>query len=56
MKLIIEFRVAIIFFLLVGLAGFLVNRNTKEYKTGYVTNGNPDNTYLDSCEIYCCGD
>ena len=25
-------------------------------ETGYVTKGNPDNTYLDSCNIYCCGD
>lgn len=28
----------------------------KKYKTGSVTKGNPDNSYLDSCRVYCCGD
>ena len=28
----------------------------KGYEVGSVTKGNPDNSYLDSCEIYCCGD
>ena len=27
-----------------------------EYQVGTLTKGNPDNTYLDSCDIYCCGD
>ena len=26
------------------------------YQTGTLTKGNPDNSYLDSCEVYCCGD
>ena len=26
------------------------------YQTGTLTKGNPDNSYLDSCDIYCCGD
>lgn len=26
------------------------------YQVGTLTKGNPDNTYLDSCDIYCCGD
>lgn len=30
--------------------------DTPTYETGYVTKGNPDNSYLDSCEVYCCGD
>ena len=30
--------------------------DTPSYETGYVTKGNPDNSYLDSCEVYCCGD
>jgi len=28
----------------------------KDYETGYVTTGNPDNSYLDTTKIYCCGD
>jgi hypothetical protein len=27
-----------------------------DYEVGYLTKGNPDNSYLDSCETYCCGD
>ena len=27
-----------------------------KFETGTLTKGNPDNTYLDSCDIYCCGD
>lgn len=27
-----------------------------DYEVGYVTTGNPDNSYLDSCKTYCCGD
>jgi len=56
MKIIKEFRVAIIFFLLLGVAGLLVQKNKKDYKTGYVATGNPDNSYLDSAKVYCCGD
>lgn len=26
------------------------------YQVGTLTKGNPDNSYLDSCDIYCCGD
>ena len=26
------------------------------YQTGTLTKGNPDNSYLVSCDIYCCGD
>ena len=26
------------------------------YQVGTLTKGNPDNTYLDSYDIYCCGD
>lgn len=52
MKIIKEFRVAIIFFLLLAVAGLLVQCNKK----GYVTSGNPDNSYLDSTRVYCCGD
>lgn len=29
---------------------------TESYETGYVTKGNPDNSYLDTCKVYCCGD
>jgi hypothetical protein len=29
---------------------------TKGYETGCVTTGNPDNSYLDTTKIYCCGD
>ena len=28
----------------------------KDYEVGYVTKGNPDNNYLDTCKTYCCGD
>ncbi len=28
----------------------------KDYQVGTLTKGNPDNSYLDSCDIYCCGD
>jgi hypothetical protein len=28
----------------------------KDYEVGYVTKGNPDNSYLDTCKVYCCGD
>ena len=27
-----------------------------DYETGYVTTGNPDNSYLDTTKVYCCGD
>ena len=27
-----------------------------DYEVGYLTKGNPDNSYLDSCKTYCCGD
>jgi hypothetical protein len=56
MRIIKEFRVVIIFFLLWGLAVSMVYKNKKDYETGYVTTGNPDNSYLDTCKIYCCGD
>jgi hypothetical protein len=56
MRIIKEFRVAIIFFLLLAIAGLLVQKNKKDYETGYVTTGNPDNSYLDSTRVYCCGD
>lgn len=26
------------------------------YQVGTLTKGNPDNSYLDSCNTYCCGD
>ena len=26
------------------------------YQTGSLTKGNPDNSYLDTCRVYCCGD
>lgn len=51
-----EFRVAIIFFLLLAVAGLLVQKNKKDYETGYLKNGNPDNSYLDSTRVYGCGD
>ena len=47
-----EFRVAIIFFLLLAVAGLLVQKNKKDYETGYLINGNPDNSYLDSSKVY----
>jgi hypothetical protein len=56
MKYIKKFRVVIIFFLLWGLAVAMVYKNKKDYETGYVTTGNPDNSYLDTTKIYCCGD
>ena len=28
----------------------------KDYEVGYVTTGNPDNSYLDTTKLYCCGD
>jgi hypothetical protein len=56
MKFIKEFRVAILFFLLLGLVWLMVQHNTKTYETGYVTTGNPDNSYLDSTRVYGCGD
>ena len=28
----------------------------KDYEVGYVTKGNADNSYLDTCKVYCCGD
>lgn len=56
MRIIKEFRVAIIFFLLLAIAGLLVQNNKKDYETGYVTTGNPDNSYLDSTRAYGCGD
>lgn len=56
MKIIKEFRVAIIFFLLLAVAGLIVQHNKKDYETGYVTTGDPDNSYLDSTRVYCCGD
>ncbi len=51
-----EFRVAIIFFLLLAVACLLVQKNKKDYETGYLINGNPDNSYLDSTRVYGCGD
>ena len=51
-----EFRVAIIFFLLLAVAVLLVQKNKKDYETGYLKNGNPDNSYLDSTRVYGCGD
>jgi len=27
-----------------------------DYEVGYVTKGNPDNSYLDTTKIFCCGD
>ena len=58
MKFIKEFRVAILFFLLIGVAWLLVQHNTeeKDYETGSLNAGNPDNSYLDTTKIYCCGD
>jgi len=56
MRIIKEFRVAIIFFFLLAIAGLLVQKNKKDYETGYVTTGNPDNSYLDSTKAYGCGD
>jgi len=56
MKIIKEFRVAIIFFLLLAIAGLIVQHNKKNYETGYLINGNPDNSYLDSARVYGCGD
>ena len=56
MKFIKEFRVAIIFFFLLGLAWLMVQHNTKSYETGFLNTGNPDNSYLDTTKIYCCGD
>ena len=44
MRIIKEFRVAIIFFLLLAIAGLLEQKNNKDYETGYVTKGNPDNS------------
>ena len=26
------------------------------YQTGSLTKGNPDNSYLDTGRVYCCGD
>ena len=51
-----KFRVAIIFFLLWGIAVAIVYKNKKDYETGYYNNGNPDNSYLDSARVYGCGD
>ena len=56
MKIIKEFRVAIIFFILLAIAGMLVQNNKKYYETFYVTTGNPYNSYLDSTRVYGCGD
>jgi len=46
----------VIRFALVVYAIVALTSCSKGYETGYVTKGNPDNSYLDTCEIYCCGD
>lgn len=38
------------------LLGLLSCAAEKDYEVGYVTKGNPDNSYLDTCKTYCCGD
>ena len=43
-------KYAILLLLMVGCTP------VKDYETGYVTTGNPDNSYLDTCRVYCCGD
>ena len=42
--------------LIIVLLGLASCSTKKDYETGYVTTGNPDNSYLDTTKIYCCGD
>jgi len=42
--------------LLIVLLGLAACTAEKDYETGYVTTGNPDNSYLDTTKIFCCGD
>ena len=43
----------LVFALLIATA---CKKKEAAYQVGTLTKGNPDNTYLDSCDIYCCGD
>ena len=45
----------LVFALLIATAWSCKQEETA-YQTGTLTKGNPDNSYLDSCEVYCCGD
>ena len=45
----------LVFALLIATAWSCKQEKTA-YQVGTLTKGNPDNTYLDSCEVYCCGD
>lgn len=41
----------------IALVIWVATINTEPaYQIGTLTKGNPDNSYLDSCEAYCCGD
>jgi len=42
--------------ILIVLLGLASCSTKKDYEVGYVTTGNPDNSYLDTTKIYCCGD
>jgi hypothetical protein len=43
-------------FALLILTAYVSKEKEPVYQTGTLTKGNPDNSYLDSCEVYCCGD
>ena len=57
-RFVIRLKVAFIEFIsLMCLVAMLTSCVSEPvYQTGTLTKGNPDNTYLDSCDIYCCGD
>jgi len=49
-------KFGIIVFVLLALTAWSCKPSVPDYEVGYVTTGNPDNSYLDTCKIYCCGD
>jgi|32_taG_2_1085360.scaffolds.fasta_scaffold05299_7 hypothetical protein len=57
-RIVVRLKVAFIEFIsLMCLLGILTSCVSKPTSyTGSLTTGNPDNSYLDSCEVYCCGD
>lgn len=53
MKLGLNNKIILIIITLLGLSSC---STPKDYETGYVTKGNPDNSYLDTTKAYGCGD